>query len=730
MAISASPRAWSPAPSRINGPVSPKSWKAEIERLRALLDRLAGAECYESTAAMLRLAAAAIEAYDGAKIARGVLDFEDLVVKTARLLAGANASEWVHYKLDRGLDHILVDEAQDTSPRQWQVVKALVEEFFAGRGAAETTRTLFAVGDEKQSIFSFQGAVPAWFARMRAEFGGRARAAGLKWSDPQLHISFRSVQKVLAAVDAVFGRGTVHAALSEAGIAPVHSAARTRDSGRVTIWPMIEPAAKAEPADWTTPLDHLGEQSPEVRLANRIAKTIVGWLQSGEKLDTGEPIRAGGILVLARTRGAQTDAINRALKSHGIPIAGADRLALTEHIAVMDLIALGRVMLLPEDDLSLAAVLKSPLIGLGEDELYALAWNRPGSLWDALGSATDANLVAARAQLEAWRATADHLDPHAFFARILGPEQGRRRLLMRLGAEAEDVLDEFLAQALAHERSAVPSLEGFLHWLDAAETEIKRDTETLRDEVRVMTVHGAKGLEADVVFLVDTGAMPVHPSHDAKVVALDDDADGRPGPLVWMRRVKAMPKPVEARIQALREEARREYVRLLYVAMTRARDRLIVCGTLKQRGTDLADGWHALVRPALEPECTRRRGRGRHAAGPRVAAGASAADEDRAAAADAALRTATAGLAGEARPAAATGASARLAVGGACRDGEAFPARPIARLDRESALALERGRLDPPPPPVAARDRARGTPHHRRTLPRRDRERMARGRPR
>jgi ATP-dependent helicase/nuclease subunit A len=669
--------------------------EAEIERLRALLDRLSAAECYESTAAMLCLADAAIAAYDHAKTVRGVLDFEDLVVKTARLLTGARAAEWVHYKLDRGLDHILVDEAQDTSPRQWQVVRALVEEFFAGRGAAETVRTLFAVGDEKQSIFSFQGAVPAWFARMRDEFGGRARAAGLKWGNPQLHLSFRSVQKVLAAVDTVFGRAAVHAALSETGTAPVHSAARTKETGRVVIWPMIEPAARPEPADWTTPLDHLGAESPEVRLANRIAKTIVGWLQAGERLDTGEPIRAGGILVLARTRGAQTDAINRALKSHGIPIAGADRLALTEHIAVMDLMTLGRVMLLPDDDLSLAAVLKSPLIGLGEEELYALAFDRPASLWDALGRATDPRASEARAWLEAWRSLADHLDPHAFFARILGPENRRRRILMRLGAEAEDVLDEFLAQALAYEKSAIPSLQGFLHWLDAAETDIKRDTETLRDEVRVMTVHGAKGLEADVVFLVDTGAMPVHPSHDQKVVAVDaEDAGGRPGPLVWMRRLRAMPKPVEERVKALREEARREYVRLLYVAMTRAKDRLIVCGTLKERGTDLENGWHALIRSALEPECTRSEAED----------GTLTALEWRP---EPLRRMKTVPVLptlpfGPRRPAwlekpAPPPAPARrrispsAALAGA--DGGAIPTPPLARLDHDSALALERGRL-------------------------------------
>jgi ATP-dependent helicase/nuclease subunit A len=582
--------------------------EAERERLAALLDRIAAAECYESTAAMLRLADAAIGEYDRLKTARGALDFEDLVVKTATLLSRLDASRWVHYKLDRGLDHILVDEAQDTSPRQWQVVETLAAEFFAGEGASATVRTLFAVGDEKQSIFSFQGAVPAWFTRMRQALGERARRAGFGWSEPELHLSFRSVPAVLAAVDTVFSRESAYRGLAGAPAAPVHTAARHRDPGRVILWPMIAPPARPEPEDWTTPLDHLGEKSPEVRLAERIATTIRGWLDRGEPIEaTGEPIRPGGILILTRTRGAQTDAINRALKTRGVPIAGADRLILTDHIAVMDLMALGRVMLLPEDDLSLAAVLKSPLIGLGEEELFTVAHGRPADLWQALGHhalTTGGVFAEARARLDAWRKRADTIDPHGFYARILGPDGGRRAFLRRRGAEAEDVLDEFLAQALAYEEAHTPSLEGFLAFLGAAETEIRRDTETLRDEVRVMTVHGAKGLEADVVFLVDTGTQPVHPNHDPRVVALADGRDGRPSPLVWMRRMKAMPAAVEARVKALRAESEEEYRRLLYVGLTRARDRLIVCGTLKERGTDPVRGWHGLVTAALEKEAT------------------------------------------------------------------------------------------------------------------------------
>ncbi len=677
---------------------------------------------------MLRLADATIAAYQRMKTARGALDFDDLIIKTTALLARSDAAQWVQYKLDRGVEHILVDEAQDTSPRQWQVVKALVEEFFAGEGASSATRTLFAVGDQKQSIFSFQGAVPAWFTRMQRELGQRARAAEARWFDPQLHLSFRSVPSVLSAVDGVFAAPGAYRALSDTGEPPTHSAARLGVPGRVILWPMIAPAEKIEPEDWATPLDHLGEASPEVKLAKRLARTIGRWLHGGERLDSGEPIRAGGILILCRTRGAQTDAINRALKTAGVPIAGADRLHLTEHIAVMDLMALARVALLPEDDLSLAALLKSPLIGLGEDALFDLAHGRGGALWDALGRQAQerADFAEARARIERWRASADRREPYGFFARILGPEGGRERFLRRLGAEAEDVLDEFLTQALAYERIAAPTLQGFLAWLEGGTSEIKRDTETLRDEVRVMTVHGAKGLEADIVFVVDTGSMPVHPSHDAKVIALDDDRDGSVSPLVWMRRLKAMPKLVEARVKALRAGSQEEYLRLLYVAMTRARDRLIVCGTLKERGTDPVDGWHGLVTRCAgsglrAPQGRRRRGR----AG--MAAAAARGPPDETAAARPAAGAASAGLAGARCAGAAAGARAPDAVDRFRRTGRRGSAR--GRRDFGGGGAGARA-AHPPAAGIAAGDRGRGTGDHRRSLSRRLRHRPGRRRTR
>jgi ATP-dependent helicase/nuclease subunit A len=577
--------------------------EAERERIDYLLDRIASAEAYAVTSALLTLGDAVIAGYERAKQVRGALDFQDLVVKTANLLLRTDAAAWVHYKLDRGLDHILVDEAQDTSPRQWQVIERLASEFFSGQSARDVTRTFFAVGDEKQSIYSFQGAVPAWFARQREKMGARARESAALFHELELQLSFRSTPDVLAAVDRVFAAEEAHAGLTRDRAPTVHAAARRLDPGRVTYWAPIEADKAAVPEDWHTPLDHLGTKSPEVRLAERIAATIAGWKRDGATIAaTGKPIREGGILVLTRKRGPQTDAINRALKAAGLSVAGADRLALASHIAVLDLMALVDILLQPRDDLALASLLKSPLIGLNEDELYALAHPRAGSLWSALDRSTEPAAMRASEQLKSWRVRAEHMSPYAFFARLLGPDGGRRRLLARLGPEADDVLDEFLAQALAHEQASVPSLQGFAGWMREAATQIKRDADLARDEILVMTVHGAKGLEADIVFLVDTGSKAVHASHDPKIVALADDPDDADGaPLVWIAPGARKPHRVTEALDTLREKAREEYRRLLYVGLTRARDHLIVCGTMKAN-TGGEQLWHELVGTALGAE--------------------------------------------------------------------------------------------------------------------------------
>jgi ATP-dependent helicase/nuclease subunit A len=480
------------------------------------------------------------------------------------------SASWVLYKLDLGINHVLIDEAQDTSPKQWEIIRHLVSEFTAGEGArGSLKRSIFAVGDEKQSIFSFQGASPRHFADMGRYFRRAHADIGRPFREVRFNHSFRSAPAVLEAVDTVFGRQEAYDGLTADPVRTVHQAVREHAPGMVEIWELIRPNPREETEGWDAPFDTVSETSPPVRLARKIARAVRHALASG--------IRPGDILVLVRQRGALFEAIIRALKDADVEVAGADRLMLTEHIAVMDLMVLADYLLLPADDLALATVLRSPLFGLDEEQLFELAWQRTGTLHEALEAKarSDARYAAAREALHRMAAAAQQQTPFAFFARVLGAERGRARMLARFGPEAADALDEFLNLALAYESSETPSLQGFIAWLRAAPTEIKRDMEIARDEVRVMTVHGAKGLEAPVVILADTTTSPRGP-RDPRLLTL-----ARPGAgdaLVW---AAARTTDVEAMALA-RAESRRaaenEYRRLLYVAMTRAADRLIVCG--------------------------------------------------------------------------------------------------------------------------------------------------------
>lgn len=575
--------------------------EAEQGRLLALLDDRRKVATFEGTASLLRLADAVIRHYERAKTARGYLDFEDLVVKTASLLQKSDAALWVQYKLDQGLDHILVDEAQDTSPRQWDVVTALAAEFFTGEGAHERVRTLFAVGDEKQSIYSFQGAVPAYFDAMRRTFAQRAGEAEREFHSVNLQLSFRSTPDVLGAVDRVFEDAAAHRGLSQDVRAPVHEAIR-RDAGIVDLWPLEAEAEVDEPDDWRAPIDHVGSGSPMLKVARRIAQEIAQWMRDG----TADP---GDIMILVRKRGPFVEALNRELKAMDIPAAGSDRLVLTDHVAVKDLAALGRFLLLPEDDLSLACVLKSPLFGLTDDDLFEIAREtpdkvRPGTLWQMLvrRSETSEKWAEVRARLEDWRGRADFVPPYEFYARLLGADGGRRAFRARLGVEVDDVLDEFLALTISYEQTGTPGLEGFLAWMAAAPTEIKRELTNTKGMVRIMTVHGSKGLEARIVILVDPGAPPVSAIHDPAFLPhprLDNDL--LPPALVWLPpKADRMPWHEDA-VAELRAAQEEEYRRLLYVALTRAEDRLVVCGWEPKRGAH-DDCWYSMVSRALKPE--------------------------------------------------------------------------------------------------------------------------------
>ena len=551
---------------------------ARVEAARAKRCALAAAE---KTLALHDFAAVFLPEYAARKAARGFLDFDDLITRAKALLTDPSLAAWVLYRLDGGIDHILVDEAQDTSPEQWELIEALASELIAGEGATTRARTLFVVGDKKQSIYSFQGADVAAFDRMRGHFGSRL-AGGPGLATSALEHSFRSSPAVLTVVDRTF-TPEQHAAL---GGGSHHLAFNEMLPGRVDVWPVLGKDDKAEPGPWFEPLDTPHPEDPNVALANRIARWIRDRVEGGEQIpQAGRPdrlIHFGDFLILVQRRSDLFREIIRACKALGLPIAGADRLKLGGELAVKDLAALLAFLDTPEDDLSLAAVLRSPLCGWSETDLFRLANPRKGYLWEALRDHPGHD--ATKALLDDMRGQADFLRPYDLIERVLHRHDGRRKLIGRLGPEAEDGIDELLSQALSYETTEVPSLTGFLAWMETDEVEVKRQLDGEGSRIRVMTVHGAKGLEAEIVILPDTCDRT--PQDRDQIYRLPT---GQP---VWKVGKDESPALIAAERTARAERDAAERLRLLYVAMTRARAWLVVAGAGK---TTQADCWHNLI---------------------------------------------------------------------------------------------------------------------------------------
>ena len=558
-----------------------------MQRFAAARPRRQALMTAQKAEALYRFAHAYLAAYDVAKARHGWLDFDDLILKTRDLLSDPSTAQWVLYRLDGGIDHILVDEAQDTNPEQWQVIAQLAEEFFAGHGARPVPRTLFAVGDRKQSIFSFQGADPAQFDLMAGRFGDRLARIGEGLQRRELLYSFRSSGAILQLVDRVFG------ALPDAGMqGTTHRAFHDRLPGRVDLWPCLEPPQREVPPEWFRPLDRPDPSGPTLLLARRVAGAIRGMLERGERLpqqDGDRPLRPGDFLILVQGRRSPLfREIIRALKEEGLPIAGADRLRIGGELAVRDLLALLAFLATPEDDLSLACVLRSPLGGLSEEELHRLAQGRNGHLWPELRRAAGRH-QALLEMLHDLRDQADFLRPYELLERILTRHRGRDRLIARLGHEAEDGIDALLSQALVFEQAEPPSLTGFLSWMEGDESDIKRQVDAESDQIRVMTVHGAKGLESPVVILPDTVSKG---RNRLPEILLDEN-----GGVCWKLGPEDRAPLLRAAAEAAETARRQERMRLLYVALTRAENWLIVCGAGK-RGDD-ADIWYNMVETAM-----------------------------------------------------------------------------------------------------------------------------------
>ena len=532
-----------------------------------------------------------------AKARLGVIDYDDMIAAARRLLCAPGAGEWVRFKLDNRIDHVLVDEAQDTNLAQWEIIEALTEEFFAGVGARDVRRTLFVVGDYKQSIFGFQGSDPDIYRDRKDHFVDLAAESDVPMRDVALDTNFRSVGAILQVVDAtieMLGPGS----FDKDGV-PRHDPERKPGQGAVILWPPVRPEA-ADEGDGDDDDDEAPVPGLEVKLAHRVADTIARWLDPVDPLilpARGVPVRPQDILVLVRSRSAFSAALVSALHVNQVPVAGVDRLKLSDPLAVADLLALARFVLQPGDDLNLAALLVSPFLGLGHELLYALAADRPGTLWGNMRASDDPRVVVARNWLLDLLGFADFAAPHEFFERVLsGPLQGRRRLLARLGAEARDAIDAVLDQALAFEAANAPTLQGFLAWIDNDDLEIKRDPDAPLAAVRLMTVHAAKGLQAPVVILADA-TKPRKKEREAPLLMPFDNGASLP---VFLASRKGLTGPLGDALVAEDEAGAREHCRLLYVAMTRPEDLLFIGGTLRSSDKPPPeDSWYAAVEAAM-----------------------------------------------------------------------------------------------------------------------------------
>jgi ATP-dependent helicase/nuclease subunit A len=575
--------------------------KAEVLRLRSILERIEAAEIAELTENILAFGVAFSNRLAERKASRAALDYDDLILLTEHLLRRSGISPWILYKLDNGLEHVLLDEAQDTSLVQWSIMESLTEEFTSGLGAQEgTNRTLFVVGDEKQSIFSFQNANPEAFLSRRDFFSRRLGDSGKKLEPVHMQTSFRSARPVLDAVDAVFELPSARISPDPIKHMPFPNKDGSEKIGRVEVWPLAENEviAKDKSGEWLLPTTREPESDPQAELAETIAKKIRGWLTRRDVLPgEKEPISAGDIMILLRRRGRFADLMVRALKKHGVPVTGVDRMQLIKQLPVLDLLAMVRFALLPEDDLNLASLLRSPLIGLGEEQLMELAIGREGTLWESLKNA--ASFRAVRDYLAAKLNEADFSTPFVFLSRILNSpcpanaRSGRMALWARLGEEALDPIEELLNKAQSFGQRNAPSLQNFLNWLIKSDAEIKREMDHGEGKVRIMTVHASKGLEAPIVFLPDTVAKPR--STDMTKFQWTDEG------LPLFLSGEPMGGGAQRLWQQSRNKQLEEYRRLFYVAMTRASRRLFICGWQNDKKEKLADNWYGLAVEALRP---------------------------------------------------------------------------------------------------------------------------------
>lgn len=552
----------------------------EGQRCLNTINKITSFRIYQSTKAVLLLADELLKGYEEFKNIHAKMDYSDMILLTKNLLENREAAQWVLYKLDGGIDNILIDEAQDTSPDQWAIIRSISAEFFAD---AENTRTIFAVGDRKQSIYSFQGADPDKFDEMREYFSKLTP----NFEKVNLDVSFRSTPAILTAVNNLFANDTTKKGVTSEHENVQHIPFRIGEAGEVEFWDIIEPAEEKTDDEWAPPIKRINKTSTSSQMAKTIASKIKQMVCNGEILQSkNRPLQYGDFLILVRSRDSFCEELIRECKNLNINISGIDRVKLMEQIAVQDLVSLGKFLLFPDDDLSLAEILKSPLLALNDDDLLKLCYNRKSTLWNALLTNPEYSSVAD--QIKQLFNKVDFMRPFELYNYILSEMNGRKKFYERMGPEAEDGLDEFINLCLLFEQEHIPSLQNFIEWITSDDVEIKRELEQGKNNmVRMMTVHGSKGLQAPIVILPDTTKVPSY---------------SRGAGLLWNDDIFLYPMSSDDYDDLCNklhnrqtEKMLEEYRRLMYVAVTRAEDRMIFCGFRKKRESP-ENSWYNLFK--------------------------------------------------------------------------------------------------------------------------------------
>ena len=533
---------------------------AEAQRVYEIQQYLLNESIFKNTITLFDLAMAFSNAYKTIKQEYNLLDFEDLILYTQKLFSKPDVMGWVLSQMDVSLSHILVDEAQDTSPGQWNILRNLAGDFFTD-GDTVNNRSLFVVGDTKQSIYGFQNADPQAFAASRQAIANQIQHNYRTIREVSLDQSFRSTKPILDTVDCFFDCPYIVA--NTGFYNNKHKCFRQKDTGLVEIHNVFK--CEATGVDKNKMYVNM--------LADKI-ETLVKY----EKVDPKD------IMVLVQKRGSFVGPLTLALKKRGIDIAGNDRVKLPEFSAVKDMLYMIRFCLDVTDDYSLCCVLKSPFYQLKERDIFDLCKNKHiGNLSTVFEVLKDTNpdiyedLVDTVGQSK-------KLAPYSFITYLLNKKDNRKKFIESLGRHIVDPLEEFITMCLAYERTQSGTLYQFLKWFITGDSEIKRDMDASTG-VRIMTVHGSKGLDSKIVFLIDTLTFP-KPNQILNVNHLHNN-DGCYDVWLWKTCDSVTIEPIT---EKNKQDTIAEYYRLLYVAMTRARDRLYVYGCDMDRASDMV--WH------------------------------------------------------------------------------------------------------------------------------------------